>query len=1092
MDAIMFLELLEDEIKDMPTCALKSDARDVAVLGTAAASKSSKIDDKFKKPRISKDVWERRKSWAVEESGPTSSTPSTSPVKPRALKRVDEGGGGGAPPLPPRCGPSAESAHRPTDKRADDKTLSKSDVIKFDNPTTDRDKTTSATPAATPPALPPKKISAPSAPQFNSNWKSSGDKSKNYSKVTPLRLIPPEGSGSAEAIQIARALSASLEKLNQQIHKNSMDASAAVKLKGCTHPDKAPEAPELPPKKVSATSSLKPAVAKRSIDRLKKKEKENGVVGADNYVNLLRPLTIVDSVEDIHSDESGINMSFNNPLFLPKHSSTEEKASSTKTKRNSLSSSEMDGNEAISSSGEDILSSKDSLNSIPSTKSERARCRKSEADVPEVGQLRPQRKLFENWVEYVDPSSGRLFYYNEQSRQRSWKPPRRRGSSSPTNQPEERDGDGDDPAEGGVRSRLHAVAEAARNRTLPPVPAGWNESIDPYTEEVFYTSSATGARWYTSLDAKGRIYFYEEDSNESVWALPHITPAPPTFNDAVVEGIQLKGVYYPEGSKLSPSMNAPSRSVIPIVGPPKWDVLRQKSFKEVSKGDRQSKTRSMVLTNFSGCVEDVAVEAGGLVAGVAVAGVRTMTPMKTASLPRRIDIVYGTEAPQWPTLQAGSIRVLQQGVLQKTKLTDNSKKSRKNWTSSWVVLTDLFLFIFKESTSVKSRGSSTASADATNKPELCVDLNGTTIEWAAVKSKSSRKGVFQVSTLLGMNLLFQDEDETNAVVWFNEIKKAIKRLPCASKGLNSSPIAMRSTMNSAASNGSSGSSGNWLTPPSPSGRYLSSNSPTAPSKQQSLKHSRLYRMKSTKVNFLSSSEDLIQSIYNSPVERQVNLRDKLLNLFKRRPSIEYLRKTGIFKDEPVFGCFLAKLCSADESTVPIFVQKVIQIIESKAENMKADGIYRASGNLSQIQKIRYQVDQYNWKVLEIEEDVHVLTGCLKLFFRELKEPLIPFHLFDEMLRVTYVKSAVEKTRKYREIVKSLPLENYDTLKYLLEHLLKITEFRLQNRMHVSNLAIVFGPTLMWAATESSNLAMDMLQQNIVIEALLKEFPAIFR
>ena len=79
-----------------------------------------------------------------------------------------------------------------------------------------------------------------------------------------------------------------------------------------------------------------------------------------------------------------------------------------------------------------------------------------------------------------------------------------------------------------------------------------------------------------------------------------------------------------------------------------------------------------------------------------------------------------------------------------------------------------------------------------------------------------------------------------------------------------------------------------------------------------------------------------------------------------------------------------------------------------------------------------------------------------------------------------------------EIVKSLPLENYDTLKYLLEHLLKITEFRLQNRMHVSNLAIVFGPTLMWAATESSNLAMDMLQQNIVIEALLKEFPAIFR
>lgn len=40
----------------------------------------------------------------------------------------------------------------------------------------------------------------------------------------------------------------------------------------------------------------------------------------DNYVNLLgRPVTVVsDSVEDIQSDESGINMSFNNPLFNEK------------------------------------------------------------------------------------------------------------------------------------------------------------------------------------------------------------------------------------------------------------------------------------------------------------------------------------------------------------------------------------------------------------------------------------------------------------------------------------------------------------------------------------------------------------------------------------------------------------------------------------------------------------------------------------------------------------------------------------------------------------------------------------------------------
>ena len=124
-------------------------------------------------------------------------------------------------------------------------------------------------------------------------------------------------------------------------------------------------------------------------------------------------------------------------------------------------------------------------------------------------------------------------------------------------------------------------------------------------------------------------------------------------------------------------------------------------------------------------------------------------------------------------------------------------------------------------------------------------------------------------------------------------------------------------------------------------------------------------------------------------------------------------RRGSGNDEPVFGCRLAALCAADETTVPKFVQQVIQLIESKPENMKADGIYRASGNLSQIQKIRLQVDQYNWAILEIEDDVHVLTGCLKLFFRELKEPLIPCELFERALQVTSVGSSSERTRKYK-------------------------------------------------------------------------------
>ena len=55
-------------------------------------------------------------------------------------------------------------------------------------------------------------------------------------------------------------------------------------------------------------------------------------------------------------------------------------------------------------------------------------------------------------------------------------------------------------------------------------------------------------------------------------------------------------------------------------------------------------------------------------------------------------------------------------------------------------------------------------------------------------------------------------------------------------------------------------------------------------------------------------------------------------------------------------------------------------------------MYRQSGNLSVVQRLRLQIDQGNLAVLDTVDDVHVLTGALKLFFRELQEPLIPWEV----------------------------------------------------------------------------------------------------
>ena len=50
--------------------------------------------------------------------------------------------------------------------------------------------------------------------------------------------------------------------------------------------------------------------------------------------------------------------------------------------------------------------------------------------------------------------------------------------------------------------------------------------------------------------------------------------------------------------------------------------------------------------------------------------------------------------------------------------------------------------------------------------------------------------------------------------------------------------------------------------------------------------------------------------------------------------------------------------------------------------------------------MRGQVDQNRLSVLETEDDIHVLAGALKLFLREMREPLIPTEMFDKFLRAS--------------------------------------------------------------------------------------------
>lgn len=166
---------------------------------------------------------------------------------------------------------------------------------------------------------------------------------------------------------------------------------------------------------------------------------------------------------------------------------------------------------------------------------------------------------------------------------------------------------------------------------------------------------------------------------------------------------------------------------------------------------------------------------------------------------------------------------------------------------------------------------------------------------------------------------------------------------------------------------------------------------------------------------------------------------------------------------PIFGVDLASQMARDNVEVPGILEKCAQAVEAFGrENM---GIYRLSGTTSKVQRLKQKFDQ-DWMAVDLFEDeealsdVNIVSGCLKLWFRELPEPLLTWELYRSFIESAKVENERLRHIRLHEVVNQLPDANYSTLKSLMGHLDRIQALESVNSMSASNLAIVFGPTLL--------------------------------
>ncbi|XP_036110668.1 rho GTPase-activating protein 12 isoform X2 [Molossus molossus] len=568
------------------------------------------------------------------------------------------------------------------------------------------------------------------------------------------------------------------------------------------------------------------------------------------------------------------------------------------------------------------------------------------------------------WETHKD-SSGRSYYYNRGTQERTWKPPRWTRDTSISK-------DFQSPGDQELLSseeNYHSICYSQSDSQCGSPPRGWSEELDEHGHTL-YTSDYTNEKWLKHVDDQGRQYYYRADGSRSEWELP--------------------------------KYNASSQQ--------QREIIKSRSL------DRRLQ-EPIVLTKWrhSTIVLDT--------------NDKESPPASKPCFPEN------ESSPSSPKHQdTGQEKY---GLLNVTKITENGKKIRKNWLSSWAVLQGSSLLF------TKTQGSSTSWFGSNqSKPEFTVDLKGAMIEMAS-KDKSSKKNVFELKTRQGTELLIQSDNDTVINDWFKVLSTTI----------NNQTVETDETVEEEI-------------PDSPGIEKHD--------KEKDLKDPR--KLRSMKVSSIDSSE-------------QKKTKKNLKKFLTRRPTLQAVREKGYIKDQ-VFGANLANLCQRENGTVPKFVKLCIEYVEGYG--LDVDGIYRVSGNLAVIQKLRFAVNHDEKLDLNDSkwEDIHVITGALKMFFRELPEPLFTFNHFNDFVNAIKQEPR-QRVAAVKDLIKQLPKPNQDTMQILFRHLKRVIENGEKNRMTYQSIAIVFGPTLLKPEKETGNIAVHTVYQNQIVELILLEINSIF-
>nr|XP_028599486.1 rho GTPase-activating protein 24 isoform X3 [Podarcis muralis] len=166
---------------------------------------------------------------------------------------------------------------------------------------------------------------------------------------------------------------------------------------------------------------------------------------------------------------------------------------------------------------------------------------------------------------------------------------------------------------------------------------------------------------------------------------------------------------------------------------------------------------------------------------------------------------------------------------------------------------------------------------------------------------------------------------------------------------------------------------------------------------------------------------------------------------------------------------------------PMLVEQCVDFI--RLRGLKEEGLFRLPGQANLVKELQDAFDCGEKPLFDRNTDVHTVASLLKLYLRELPEPVIPYAKYEDFLACAKLLSKEEETglNELVKQVKSLPPVNFNLLQYICRFLDEVQSYSGVNKMSVQNLATVFGPNILRPKVEDP---LTIMEGTVVVQQLM--------